>query len=93
MGQFNESLNDHLNLTPVQGQEPELRQQSIANDVRVVAGEALQGADFSQIEAEYAQAFAVGKTYPSLMHSAPPFSGPPSSSRMPSNTYSSARPW
>jgi len=38
---------------------------------RVAAGEALQGADFSQIEAEYAQAFAVGKTYPSLMHSAP----------------------
>lgn len=66
VGQFNESLNDQLNLTPVKGQELELKQQLIANDMRVLASEALTSAEFQRIEAEYAQAFAVGKPYMQL---------------------------
>ncbi|PYD32860.1 chromosome segregation protein SMC [Pseudomonas syringae pv. pisi] len=63
VGQFNESLSDQLNLTPVKGQELQLKQQSIANDMRVVANDALQAADFLRVEAEYAQSFSAGKAY------------------------------
>lgn len=45
MAQFNESLTDPLNLAPLRTQELELRRNSIVNDMRIVAEEALVVAD------------------------------------------------
>lgn len=66
VGQFNESLNEQLDLTPKKGQELDLKQQSIRNDINVVASEVVAGAEFQRIEDEYAQAFALGMSYRQL---------------------------
>lgn len=66
VGQFNESLNEQLDLSPKKWQELDLKQQSIRNDINVVASEVVAGAEFQRIEDEYAQAFALGMSYRQL---------------------------
>ncbi|WP_353232302.1 AAA family ATPase [Pseudomonas helleri] len=63
---FNEALTEQLNLVPLRGQELYLRQNSIANDMGVVAGEAMAGAEFQRVEEAYAQQFAAGMSYRQL---------------------------
>ncbi|MNM11165.1 recombination protein F [compost metagenome] len=66
VAQFNESLTDQLNLAPLRAQELELRQNSIANDMGVVAGETMAGADFQRVEEAYAHQYAGGMSYRQL---------------------------
>lgn len=66
VAQFNESLTDQLNLAPLRTQDLELRRNSIVNDMRIVAEEALAGADFQRVEEAYAHQFAGGMPYRQL---------------------------
>lgn len=66
VGQFNESIDTQLSLLPVQHQELTRLSQAIANDMKLIDGEAATFAAFDKIERDYAEAFQAGLTYPQL---------------------------